>query len=70
MVFVFVSIKHSITIFLASFLTAIEILSCAHLRRYLMLVIKECSYLEGFRQVPKPYSITGALLYWRRADKC
>ena len=35
-----------------------------------MLVIKECSYLEGLGQVPKPYSITGALLYWRRADKC
>src|ERR1700681_3193446 len=64
MMFALASITHSITIFPASFLTAIEILSlCTSMPIYLMLVIKGCSFLEGLRQAPKPYSVRGALLY-------
>src|SRR5215468_6052391 len=61
----FVSITHSITIFPAEFLTAIEILSlCTSIPIYLaLLVIKGCSFLDGLRQAPKPYSKRGALLY-------
>src|SRR5580658_8550997 len=60
----FVSMTHSITIFPAPFRTAIEILSlCTSMPIYLVLVIKGCSFLEGLRQPPKPYSKRGALLY-------
>src|SRR5271167_4147379 len=54
----FVSMTHSITIFPAAFLTAIEILSlCTSMPIYLVLVIKGCSFLEGFEpntQNPTP----------------
>src|SRR6266851_6637794 len=64
MTFAFVSITHSITSFPASFLTAIEMLSlCTSMPIYLVPVIKGCSFLEGLRQAPKPYSTRGALLY-------
>src|ERR1700720_1430440 len=64
MAFALVSITHSITSFPAAFLTAIEILSlCTSKPIYLVPVIKGCSFLEGLRQAPKPYSIRGALLY-------
>src|ERR1017187_1199098 len=64
MTFAFVSITHSITSFPASLLTAIEILSlCTSMPIYLVPVIKGCSFLEGLRQAPKPYSKRGALLY-------
>src|SRR5271155_4304160 len=60
----FVSMTHSITIFPAEFITAIEMLSlCTSMPIYLVLVIKGCSFLEGLRQAPKPYSKRGALLY-------
>src|SRR5580700_10171556 len=59
-----VSMTHSITIFPAAFLTASEMLSlCTSMPIYLVLVIKGCSFLEGLRQPPKPYSKRGALLY-------
>src|SRR5580692_1113478 len=65
MMFALVSITHSITIFPASFLTAIEILSlCTSMPIYLVLVIKGCSFLEGFEpNTHNPYSKRGALLY-------
>src|ERR1700745_1073764 len=55
----------SITILPAAFLTAIEILSlCTSMPIYLvLLVIKGCSFLDGLRQAPKPYSKRGTLLY-------
>src|SRR5208282_439970 len=57
-----VSITHSITIFPAAFLTAIEMLSlCTSMPIYLVLVIKGCSFLEGLSQALKPYSKRGAL---------
>src|SRR5271163_4487739 len=72
MTFAFVSITHSITSFPASFLTAIEMLSlCTSMPIYLVPVIKGCSFLEGLRQAPKPYSKRGALLYCvGLPDKC
>src|SRR6266404_260759 len=49
MAFALVSITHSITSFPESLLTAIEILSlCTSMPIYLVLVIKGCSFLEGF----------------------
>src|SRR5271169_3355310 len=57
-----VSMTHSITIFPAAFLTAIEMLSlCTSMPIYLVLVIKGCSFLEGLRRTLKPYSKRGAL---------
>src|SRR6201982_808534 len=63
--FALVSITHSITIFPAAFLTAIEILSlCTSMPIYLvLLVIKGCSFLDGLGEHPKPYSKRGTLLY-------
>src|SRR5450755_4228463 len=64
MTFAFVSITHSITSFPAAFLTAIEILSlCTSKPIYLVPVIKGCSFLEGLRQAPKPYSKGAPFLY-------
>src|SRR5450755_549655 len=64
MTFAFVSITHSITSFPAAFLTAIEILSlCTSKPIYLVSVIKGCSFLEGLRQAPKPYSKGAPFLY-------
>src|ERR1700747_2901786 len=61
----FVSMTHSITILPTAFLTAIKILSfLTSMPIYLtLLFIKGCSFLEGLRQAPKPYSKRGALLY-------
>src|ERR1700756_5343468 len=61
----FVSMTHSIAILPAAFLTAIEMLSlCTSKPIYLVvLVIKGCSFLDGLRQAPKPYSKRGTLLY-------
>src|SRR5450631_4362287 len=62
--FALVSITHSITSFPAAFLTAIEILSlCTSKPIYLVSVIKGCSFLEGLRQAPKPYSKGAPFLY-------
>src|SRR5260370_29015436 len=64
MAFALVSITHSITIFPAAFLTAIEILSlCTSMPIYLMLVIRV--FLSGGVRAEhsKPYSKRGALLY-------
>jgi hypothetical protein len=37
---------------------------CTSIPIYLaLLVIKGCSFLDGLRQAPKPYSKRGALLY-------
>src|ERR1700733_11465461 len=60
----FVSMTHSITTLPTEFLTAIEILSLStSMPIYLMvLVIKGCSFLDGLRQAPKPYSTKGTLL--------
>src|SRR5713101_6811886 len=59
-----VSMTHSITNLPAEFITAIETLSLwTSMPIYLVLVIKGCSFLEGLRQAPKPYSKRGALLY-------
>src|SRR5450432_3063141 len=59
-----VSMTHSITIFPAAFITAIEILSlCTSMPIYLVLVIKGCSFLEGLSRTLKTYSKRGALLY-------
>src|SRR6266481_5503389 len=60
----FVSMTDSITIFPASFLTAIEILSvCTSMPIYLVLVIKGVPPPERLSQALKPYSTRGALLY-------
>src|SRR5260221_51805 len=64
MAFALVSITHSITIFPAAFLTAIEILSlCTSMPIYLMLVIRV--FLSGGVRAEhsKPYSKRGTLLY-------
>src|SRR5580693_7996021 len=64
MTFALVSITHSITIFPASFLTAIEILSlCTSMPIYLVLVIRV--FLSGGVRAErsKPYSQRGSLLY-------
>src|SRR5271168_690499 len=62
--FALVSITHSITIFPASFLTAIEILSlCTSMPIYLVLVIKGVPPLERLSSTLKTYSTRGALLY-------
>src|SRR6202030_689194 len=60
-----VSITHSITIFPASFRTAIEILSlCTSMPIYLVLVINRVFLSGGVRaEHSKPYSQRGALLY-------
>src|SRR5271157_5052952 len=59
----FVSITHSITIFPAAFMTAIEMLSlCTSMPIYLVLVIGRSS-LERLSQALKTYSTKGALLY-------
>src|ERR1700683_2826345 len=58
----FVSITHSITIFPAAFLTAIEMLSlCTSMPIYLVLVIEGCSFLERLSRTLKTYSKRGAL---------
>src|ERR1700733_9179255 len=57
-----VSITHSITIFPAAFLTAIEMLSlCTSMPIYLVLVIEVCSFLERLSRTLKTYSKRGAL---------
>jgi hypothetical protein len=57
-----VSITHSITIFPAAFMTAIEVLSlCTSIPIYLLLVIKGCSFLEELSRTLKTYSKRGAL---------
>src|SRR6266853_2651124 len=64
MAFALVSITHSIAIFPAAFLTAIEILSlCTSMPIYLMLVIRV--FLSGGVRAEhsKPYSKRGTLLY-------
>jgi len=64
---VFVSMTLSITILPAAFLTAIEMLSlCTSMPIYLvLLVVRGCSFLDGLRQAPKPYSIRSALFILR-----
>src|SRR5271163_2899774 len=60
----FVSMTHSITTFPAPFLTAIEILSlCTSMPIYLVLVIKGCSFLEGFEPNTQNPTPKGAPFY-------
>src|SRR6202011_3739510 len=60
----FVSTTHSITIFPAPFITAIEMLSlCTSMPIYFLLSIEGVPFCRDLRQAPKPYSKRGALLY-------
>src|ERR1700675_2738811 len=60
----FVSMTHSIPIFPAPFITAIEMLSlCTSMPIYLVLVIKGCSFLEGFEPNTQNPTPKGAPFY-------